>query len=220
MISSIKDCPLVIDLHYFASINYYRALIEYDILKFEQYEHYQKGSCRNRCYIAGPDGLILLSVPLARGKNQRIILKDVRIANEGKWQAIHWKTLTSAYRRSPWFEYHEEDLQQLYERRYTFLLDWNLDLFELVRHWLGLSWQVELTGEYQQTYDPESCADLRNIFLPAIREPTIPPYTQVFGDRTGFLPGLSILDLIFCEGRSAAERLRGPAELPKKIQQP
>ena len=90
---------LLIESQYFPSIYFYKTLTEGKILQIERYEHYQKVSFRNRCYIAGPNGIILLSVPLSKGKNQRTVMKDVRISNEENWQALHWKTLTSAYRR-------------------------------------------------------------------------------------------------------------------------
>src|ERR1043165_2589546 len=111
-----KNGTLLVESQYFPLIHYYKTLINHYILQIERYEHYQKLSYRNRCYIAGPNGTILLSVPLAKGKNQRTVMKDVRISNEENWQSQHWKTLVSAYRRSPWFEYYEEDLLSLYER--------------------------------------------------------------------------------------------------------
>ena len=200
---------LLIESQYFPPISFYKTLIDVDILKIERYEHYQKVSYRNRCYIAGPNGVILLSVPLTKGKNQRTIMKDVRISNEEKWQALHWKTLTSAYRRSPWFEYFEGELETLYERKFDFLLDWNMACFEWANKVLGLEKQVGFTDSFVKSYDPAAgVVDQRDVMVPGKSAGEHPVYTQVFGERTGFVPNLSILDLLFCEGKRALELLK------------
>lgn len=199
-----KNESLLIESQYFPSISYYKTLINHSILQIERYEHYQKLSYRNRCYIAGPNGTILLSVPLTKGKNQRTIMKDVRISNEEKWQALHWKTLVSAYRRSPWFEFYEEDLQGLFEQPHQFLLDWNMACFEWANRVMGYECTPTFTDRFEKQVDPASgITDARDLLKPGEREQNWegPEYTQVFQDRTGFLPNLSILDLLFCEGK-------------------
>lgn len=202
---------LLIESQYFPSISFYKTLINYDILLIERYEHYQKVSYRNRCYIAGPNGSILLSVPLARGKNQRTVMKDVRISNDERWQALHWKTLVSAYRRSPWFEYHEEELGKLFTKEVSYLLDWNLMCLEWVNKVLGVTTPITFTEAYNKTYEAGTgIIDARDTILPGrttVDENTL-HYTQVFQERAGFLPDLSILDLIFCEGRRSVELLK------------
>lgn len=211
MAENQKKETLLTESQYFPCIYFYKALIDHNTLLIEKYEHYQKLSYRNRCYIAGPNGTILLSVPLARGKNQRTLMKDVRISNEEKWQALHWKTLVSAYRRSPWFEYYEDDLQGLFDQPFTFLLDWNLACFEWANRMLGYSCTPDFTNAYEKEYDPATgITDARNRFRPGERteQGAGPAYTQVFQDRTGFLPNLSILDLLFCEGKRGLELLR------------
>lgn len=209
MTEQSKLKTLLIESQYFPPISFYKTLIEADILKIERYEHYQKVSYRNRCYIAGPNGVILLSVPLTKGKNQRTIMKDVRISNEEKWQALHWKTLTSAYRRSPWFEYFEDGLEGLYERKFDFLLDWNMACFEWADKVLGLEKPVSYTESFRKSYEPaEGVLDRRDVLVPGKGDGTLPQYTQVFGERTGFVPDLSILDLLFCEGKRALELLK------------
>ncbi|QEH41740.1 WbqC family protein [Chitinophaga sp. XS-30] len=209
MTEQSKLSTLLIESQYFPPISFYKTLISVDILNIERYEHYQKVSYRNRCYVAGPNGVILLSVPLTKGKNQRTIMKDVRISNEEKWQALHWKTLTSAYRRSPWFEYFEEDLQALYARNFSFLLDWNMACLEWANKAVGMERPVSLTESFRKTYDPASgVLDQRDVMIPGKSQADLPQYTQVFGERTGFMPDLSILDLLFCEGKRALELLK------------
>jgi WbqC-like protein family len=212
MAFSDNNITLIIDSHYFGCVNYYINLVKHKKIKIERFEHYQKVSYRNRCYIAGPNGRILLSVPLVKGKNQRTVMKDVRIDNTQKWQSLHWKTLTSAYRRSPWFEYYEEELNPFFVRKYEFLLDWNMELFCHVNNWLGINIQLAFTEEYIEDFAYTEEIDCRNRFLPPPgNDPGSCPvsYRQVFEDRTGFLPNLSILDLLFCEGKRAGEILLG-----------
>ncbi|WP_436488893.1 WbqC family protein [Chitinophaga sp. ARDCPP14] len=206
MTENAKEKVLLIESQYFPPIDSYKTLIKHDILKIEKYEHYQKLSYRNRCYVAGPNGRMILSVPLARGKNQRTVMKDVRISNEEKWQGLHWKTLVSAYRRSPWFEYYEADLQVLFEKPFQFLMDWNLACFEWVNSKLG----IEVPITYTESYEKEvpGVTDARESILPGPVTESEPGYTQVFQERTGFIPGLSILDLLFCEGKQSLKILK------------
>ena len=201
---------LLIESQYFPSISFYKTLIGVDILKIEKYEHYQKVSFRNRCYIAGPNGMILLSVPLSKGKNQRTIMKEVRISHAENWQALHWKTLTSAYRRSPWFEYFEGALEDLYTRKFDFLLDWNMACLNWVNQALGISPAISFTAAFEKSYEPEAgILDQRDLMIPGqLPATTLPEYQQVFGERTGFIPNLSILDLLFCEGKRSLELLK------------
>ncbi|TWV99987.1 WbqC family protein [Chitinophaga pinensis] len=210
MAADANKKTLLIESQYFPNISFYKTLINYDNLLLEKHEHYQKLSFRNRCYIAGPNGRILLSVPLARGKNQRTVMKDVRISNAERWQALHWKTLVSAYRRSPWFEYYEDEMGLLYEKPVSFLLDWNMLCFEWANKIIGVNTPLAFTDEYHKTYEAAGINDMRDIIRPEekeVEEDTV-RYTQVFQDRVGFLPDLSILDLIFCEGKRSLELIK------------
>jgi hypothetical protein len=198
---------LLIESQYFAPIDVYKTLIGCDILCLERFEHYQKVSFRNRCNIAGPNGRITLSVPLSKGKNQRTVMKDVKISNEEKWQSLHWKTLVSAYRRSPWFEYFEADLENLYTKPFEYLLDWNIACLEWVNKQIGLSVPVTFTNEYQKEVTTPGVIDARESVLPMPATTSEPLYTQVFQERIGFIPNLSILDLLFCEGKQSLKKL-------------
>lgn len=207
---------LLVDSQYFPSIEYYKTLIAADTLRIERYEHYQKVSFRNRCYIAGPNGRILLSVPLIKGKNQRTLMKDVRISNTENWQALHWKTLVSAYRRSPWFEYYEDDLQGLYEQSFEYLLDWNMACFDWVNAKIGIRKTAIFTDRYENGEELNRVIDARDKWAPPGDQEEglgITGYTQVFQERVGFLRNLSILDLLFCEGKRSVELLSAGREL-------
>lgn len=199
---------LVSDLQYFPPVIFYKTSFEVSHIVFDQYEHYQKMSFRNRTMIAGANGIIILSVPLEQGRDQKRIMKDVRIANREKWQSLHWKSIQSAYNRSPWFEYYQDELSGLYQKRFEFLVDWNQACFEWSIQKTGLNLGFSLSDSYRPEYDPEQYMDRRNRILPKNYSQfgTI-KYRQVFEEKLGFLPNLSILDLLFCEGKGARKLL-------------
>lgn len=197
---------LISDLQYFPSVIFYKISYNFSNIFFDQYELYQKMSFRNRCIIAGANGIIRLSVPLLQGRNQKNIMKDVKIA-AGKWQLQHFKSIESCYNKSPWFIFYKDELQQLYSKSYIFLLDWNLACFEWSVKKLNLPAEVSLTDNFRKSYD-DGITDLRNTILPrTYKEFPAIRYSQVFEQKLGFAPNLSILDLLFCEGKRAAEFL-------------
>jgi len=220
---------LIIDLQYFPSVTLYKNSNNFSNIIFEQYEYYQKMSFRNRCQVTGAGGIINLSIPLEKGRDQKTLLKDVRIAGKDDWQGQHWKTLVSCYSRSPWFEFYRDDLQRLYRKPFHFLLDWNLACFRWSLDILQMPVSFSLTEEYHKKYEEENWTDWRGKIRPKNRTgqdaptrmhdtpagPAVSPqppegqlkYRQVFEERIGFLPDLSILDLLFCEGKNARSLL-------------
>jgi hypothetical protein len=179
-------------------------------IKFEQYESYQKMSFRNRCTIMGSNGLINLSVPLEKGRSQKLLMKDVKISYSENWQEQHWRSISSCYGNSPFFEFYEESLHQLFEARPIYLIDLNLLTFEWVKKRLKFVAQVERTDQYLPEVS-NNCFDARNQFKPKnfdkVKE--IVTYQQVFEDRIGFKPNLCILDLMFCNGPSSKSLIIG-----------
>jgi WbqC-like protein family len=215
---------LIIDIQYFPSIILYKNLYKYSDIIFDQYETYQKMGFRNRCQIAGAQGVVDLSVPLVEGRGQKKFVRDVRISDRQPWAARHWKTIVSCYSRSPWFEFHRDGLDDLYRRRWEFLLDWDLACFDWSLRALGLVVPVRLTEKWVRVYSPGEDEDWRGRLVPKERESLgevvsgvgvadddggVVRYRQVFDERTGFIPNLSVLDLLFCEGVAARERLGG-----------
>src|SRR5918993_2281796 len=121
---------LLIDLQYFPSVEYYLTLCSYKHVIFELYDHHRKMSFRNRCIIAGANGHINLSVPLIGGRDQKTIAREVKIDNSVGWQKQHFKSLVSAYNRSPFFEYYQDDLDRLFQLKCGILFEWNLACME------------------------------------------------------------------------------------------
>lgn len=206
-----KQMNLLFDLQYFPSSISYKISNKWSNIVFEQYDLYQKMSFRNRCQVAGSQGMINLSIPLAKGRDQRTLMKDVRIAAGYSWQDNHWKTILACYSRSPWFEFYRDELEQLYLKPFIFLVDWNLACFEWTCRVLPLPVKVALTQSYRTDYGDEEWQDRRgqlmpkNILDPVHGAPVV--YRQVFEEIVGFIPNLSILDLLFCEGQRARSLL-------------
>lgn len=200
---------LLVENQYLAPINLYLTLEKSSNIIFEQFEVYQKRSFRNRCIIAGANGPVSLSIPLHEGREQKRFIRDIRIANQYDWQDQHWKTIVSSYNRSPWFEYYKSSLEKFYKKRFEFLFDLNFELFEWTLQKLEVDKVAELTENFIKRYDDQQLLDLRNKLLPNNYQTfKAPYYSQVFMERSGFLPNLSILDLLFCEGRNSVNILR------------
>lgn len=199
---------IVIENQYFPTINWINILFLNKDIKIDLCETYQKMSFRNRCVVAGSNGLVHLSVPLQKGRSQRQPMKDVKISYDTDWQLQHWRTIESCYGRSPFFEFYRDWLEVFYKKQPVFLADMNLEILEWVRKQTGLekSWEV-LDRETDHPIDPRAI-DLRGYFMPKnFQSPERCPqpivYTQVFEDRIGFQPNLSVLDLLCCTGPQA-----------------
>jgi hypothetical protein len=210
---------LIVDIQYFPSVILYKSLYKFSNIVFDQYETYQKMGFRNRCQLAGAEGVVDLSVPLVGGRDQKTLVRDVRISDRQPWAAQHWKTILSCYSRSPWFDHYRDELEGLYRRRFDFLLDWDLACFDWSIRVLGLAIPVGLTEGWIRGYSPLEVVDWRGKLRPRDREASGGAggmeadepvrYRQVFEERTGFIPNLSVLDLLFCEGKRAIGHLRG-----------
>jgi hypothetical protein len=185
------------------------ACLAQEEVTWETCDNYQKQTYRNRCYIATDQGRLMLNIPIQHvgGATGRQLYRDVRLENSYPWQRQHWRSLETAYRAAPFFEYFEADLRPLFENSFTFLLDLNLATIERLCTLLELPFPDGRTTSYDT--DPERVQDARQLIEAKGRDSwPVPRYTQVFQERHGFLPNLSTLDLLFNEGTAAVEYLR------------
>jgi hypothetical protein len=192
---------VILNSVYLGNIAYYSALKNADEALIEVCDHYEKQSYRNRTEIYGANGLLKLIIPLER-RGKRMPLHTVKIDNEQRWRFEHWRSLESAYRSSPYFEYYEDHFAPFYSKNYTYLGEFNQLLQEKVIQLLKIETKISYTTEYHKEYGSDYL-DLRNKIHPRIKpEPQMPTenYYQVFDAKCGFIPNLSILDLMFNEG--------------------
>lgn len=189
----------------FPNIYWWGQVLRFGSAAIDIREHYEKMSLRNKYIICTASGALTLSIPLCAGRQQRRPMDEVQIDNKSDWQQQHWRTLLAAYNRSPYFEFYKDSLYPLFHHPYTSLAGFNRATCDFLIKALRFSdLQFFWPEEYRRVYNPP-VHDIRHDFRTnAYRDIVVPEkkYHQVFEDRNGFLPNLSILDLLFCEGKN------------------
>jgi hypothetical protein len=194
-------------LFYLPPIEYFsKMLIHKENIILENAENFVKQSYRNRATIHSPNGKLDLTVPVLKGSKSHTKVKDVRISYDFLWQRLHLMGLQTSYRSSAYFEYYEDDFNVFYEKKWTFLFDYNEEMLHLLLKFLKLKIEFKYTDEFEKTYP--DLADFRDSIHPKRNSlDNFKPYFQVFEDRNGFLPNLSILDLLFSQGPQSLKYL-------------
>jgi hypothetical protein len=201
----------ILSTAYMGPVQYFTKFILYSKIYIEQHETYLKQSFRNRCYICGTNGRMTLIIPVKKPYNSTKI-KDILIDYDTHWQRIHWNSIVSAYRSSPFFEFYEDDLKGFYVNKEKTLLDFNQKILQLLLGLLEIDRETNLTESFQRKYAHET--DFRLSINPkkrlAVKDDRFVPYryNQVFIEKHGFITDLSIIDLLFNEGPNAKEILR------------
>lgn len=170
-------------------------------------DNYQKQTYRNRAYIYGANGKLQLSIPIIHSQKERQKYRDIKIYNFENWQSVHWKSLETAYRTSPFFEYYEDDIKPLFLKKTNFLLDFNLKCMDVILDCLQLDLSISKSHVFKKKVIDKT--DFR--FLSNARQETpynFDSYIQVFNNKHGFISNLSILDLLFNEGPNALNYLK------------
>lgn len=189
---------ILLSTAYLPPVEYFACLAMEGVEVFiEKFETYPKQTYRNRCEIYAEKGKMSLSIPVKRINGNHTMTKDVVISHVEKWSLIHWRTLEAAYTSSPYFLFYRDDIEPFFNKQYDNLFDFNLALINIICDAIGISPKIESTTDYQKT--PDGFTDLRNVISPKINSSKceFPEYIQVFGDRHGFLPNLSIVDALF-----------------------
>jgi hypothetical protein len=198
---------ILIHPHYLPNISHFFLLVNSKKIVFEINDNFLKQTYRNRTYIYGANGKLLLSVPVIHSQKNRKIFKDVKISYDKDWLSHHWKSIEISYRRSPFFEYFEEKLICLYKKREKYLVDFNLKSINILFEMLQIDLKYDFTNSYQENYS--SISDYRiNSENFNSNDIKIDKYTQVFQSKHGFINNLSVLDLIFNEGPNAINFLK------------
>lgn len=198
---------------YLGPVSYYAKLYHAKHVFIEQYENYTKQTFRNRCLIATANGIQPLTIPTESNGGNKCLIKDIRISDHGNWRHLHWTAFESAYRQSPYFEYYADDFRPFYEKRFNYLFDFNEQLRELVCSLIGFTPHIRVTENYQNPNTLTYVEDLRELIHPKrnfrlLNQYQVVTYYQVFKSKHGFLPNLSIADLLFNMGPESLLILR------------
>jgi len=205
---------IVLSSAYLAPVEYYSAMAKADAVYLESCDYYLKQTYRNRCNIAAANGSLTLSIPVEKGVSDKVLIRDVRISQHNDWQIHHWRSIESAYNSTPFFEYYKDDLVPFYEKKWDFLWDFNSEIQAKILELLNLKPVIQPTMEFELKMD-EEILDLREVIHPKKENKFVncSPYYQVFEQRFGFQPNLSIIDLLFNMGNESIFSLLNDSSL-------
>ena len=203
---------------YLGPVQYLTKFLIHPVRIIEQYDHYVKQTYRNRSNIMGANGILPLSIPVLKGQAHKTYVRDIRIDYDKKWQKLHWRSIESAYRHSPFFEFYMDEYSPFYEKRFEFLLDFNAALLEMILQALEFDNTINYSrgfieagtedyADYREAIHPKRDLSSDPFFVPAV-------YRQVFAERLGFKANLSIIDLLFNEGPNARSVLEQCIAIP------
>lgn len=189
---------------YLPPVSYFSKLYAYEKVCVERFDHYMKQSYRNRCVIASAAGPLSLTIPTEKSEDPKCLMKDVRISDHGNWRHVHWNAFVAAYKQSPFFDYYADEFHEFFEKRYSFLFDFNSELCNWLCEQLDMHPVVAWSDDF--IVDTEGMDDFREQIHPKKRLQTddasfkAVPYYQVFQEKQGFQPDLSVADLLFNMG--------------------
>lgn len=201
---------ILLSTAYFPPIHYFSFLVNSEEIFFEKFENFIKQTYRNRCIILTANGILNLSIPVKKSGKLKTLIKDVEIDYKTKWQKNHFKSIESAYKSSPFFDFYIDDLIIFFEKRYKFLYDYNLEIINSLKDILMIDFEIKETSDFIEL-EKNNFNDLRYSFSPKYVEKTAinyPKYNQVFKEKFDFIPNLSILDLIFNLGNETCDYLK------------
>ncbi|MCQ2083059.1 MAG: WbqC family protein [Bacteroidaceae bacterium] len=186
---------------YLPPVSFFTAMNGASEVLIEQYDSYCKQTYRNRCVIASASGPLVLTVPVVKPDSPKQTMKDVRISDHGDWRRRHWNALESAYMNTPFFMYYQDDFKPFYEKKWDFLIDFNMSLIQTILDLSHLEKNISLTGSFVRNSNlEEGIKDLRKLIEPQNTPEPAKSYWQVFSRKHGFLPNLSAIDLLFNMG--------------------
>lgn len=192
---------------YLPPVQWFCRLAANDVVFVEACESYHKQTYRNRCVIDAPNGLVSLTIPVEKSEDGSRCIKDIRISDHDDWRTKHWHALGSSYYNTPFFEFYQDDFRPFYEKKFDFLLDFNEELIHKCMELTGIQCEIRHTDQFidSDEINPFETEDLRFLISPKISYGkdtpfNSKPYYQVFAERHGFHPNLSIIDLLFNMG--------------------
>ena len=201
---------IITDLPYFGSISFFQEITQTENICFDNNAPFSKMSFKNRMVIASAQGPLHLTMPIIGGRDQKTPLNQVLISYDTPWRAQHLKAIISSYKRSPYFDYYQASLETLYESKPDNLIDFLINCHIWIQQQLKGKWEIHSISSFNEL-DFLKWKRVFHKYLPKNYDKIENPikYQQVFEDKVGFVPNLSILDLLFCVGgRQANEILK------------
>jgi hypothetical protein len=207
-----KNQAVLLSTAYLCPVQYFNKLVNYEKVFIDYYEHYSKQSFRNRCVILSANNTLNLSIPVTKSSSLKMYTKDVCIDYDKRWMQIHFRAFESAYRSSPFYFYYWDDLLDIYNKKHKFLIDLNEELMFVILNLINGNRVINFTAGYKKV--PCLFDDFSEIIHPKarIKKPDehfiAKKYYQVFESKFGFIPNLSIIDLLFNMGPDSYEILK------------
>jgi len=195
--------PVLLSSAYLPPLHYFGLMAAAPEVIIEKHETYLKQTYRNRCEIYTANGKLALTVPVVKINGNHTKIDDIVISEQSKWQILHWRAIKSAYANSPFFLYYKDDIAIFYQKPFTSLFDFNLKILEEIMQLIGINKKISFTRKFEK--HPRNVNDYRYLISPKIvpAQFQFRHYYQSFGEKHGFIPGLSILDLLFNTGNEA-----------------
>lgn len=201
---------VLLSTSYLPPVQYITKFLLYDDAYIEFHENYQKQSFRNRCIISAANGPLTLVIPVKKKPGVKTRITDIKIDYDVNWQKLHWRSIVSAYKNSPYFDFFEDEMTLFYEKKELYLVDYNMKILNTLFKMLRLEVKIHKTEkyvsdknfhDYRQSINPKKRLEKPDMFF----QPS--NYHQVFLEKFGFIPNLSIIDLIFNEGPNSCSVL-------------
>jgi hypothetical protein len=189
---------------YLPPVEYISIIAKYNAIELETKEHFVKQTYRNRAVILSANGPLSLIIPLKKGKNNNQLITEVEIDYSVNWQTAHWRSISSAYGGSAYFEHYADYINPYYTKRYQLLFEFNTDLLKQLLVLFKLKSEIKLSDKF--TPVDNNANDYRYSISPKV--PSVyqaKSYRQVFTEKFGFLPNMSSLDILFCMGNRSSE---------------
>lgn len=200
---------LRIELQYFPCINAMFDIVECGTVFFDHEQPFQRSSFRNRILLPGGNGLVSLSIPVIGGRSVKLPYKVVEIDYSSNWQRDHFRSLETIYGNSPFYFQYRPTIKEIFDQKPKFLIDWNQICFEWIVKKMKLS--LRLVQDASQLTDKTEIKEREDFYLPSNREKTenqpFIKYPQLFEDKIGFEPNVSILDILFNLGPDALKKI-------------
>ncbi len=206
--------PVILSTAYFPPAEYFSLIAHNPVVRIEKWENFLKQTYRNRCVILGANGPLTLTVPVLRGSFHKTAIKELEIDNSRRWRDHHLRSIISACATAPFFEYYFDAIEGVIRKPFRFLIDLNTEALSAVCGAAGINAEISFTERFQPQED--AINDYRYLISPkrpsSIKDYSDMPYIQVFREKYGFVPRLSIIDVLLNNGPGTlAYLLRSPA---------